>query len=241
MLKKIDKALILAVSLLFVYWILIIVEPAILSPLSILYQWMRDFAVALGYWGSFLFSLIGNATVLFPFPYIGFPFILGGAQSSPSGPFVFDPWLIGIVSGIGAAIGEMTGYLLGYAGGEFIKEEKRSVFRNYALSHPRSTPILLWFLAVTPIPDDVLVIPLGAAKYPWWKVVLPQLLGKSMFLAAVAWGGRLGLSWIEEFAFANPLNAVSETMEVIVILAVVIVLYLMVRFDWVSHVGNSSS
>lgn len=240
-LKTVDRVFILTLSVLFVYWILIIVDPAVLSPLYSMYQWMKDLALFLGYTGSFLVSLVGNATVLFPFPYIGLPFILGGIQSTPGGPFVFDPWAIGIVSGVGASMGEMTGFLLGYAGGEFIEEEKRSMFRNFALCHPRLTPLVLWLLAATPIPDDVLVIPLGAAKYPWWKVAVPQIIGKSMFLTAIAWGGRLGLSWIEELIFSDPLSLVSESIEVIVVLLVIITLYLMARFDWARHVDKSNS
>jgi membrane protein YqaA with SNARE-associated domain len=240
--RKLDLILILAVVSLFVYWILIIINPLILGPFHAAYDWFLDFSVLLGYPGAFIISLIGNATILLPFPYIGVPFILGGVQTVPSGPFIFDPWLIGLVSGIGATIGEMTGYAIGYAGGELIKEEQRSRIRDLALQHPKLTPFLLWFVAATPIPDDVLVVPLGASKYPWWKVLAPQLIGKTMFLTGIAWAGRLSLSWIGNLLIGDPTSLLSKSIEVVALLLVILAVYLMVRMDWTSYSrGNTDN
>ncbi len=232
--------LILAVVVLFAYWILIVTNPLILGPFHAAYDWFLDFTVLLGYPGTFIISLIGNATILLPFPYVGVPFILGGVQSIATGPFLFDPWLIGFVSGVGATIGEMTGYAIGYAGGELIKEEQRSSIRDLALQHPRLTPVLLWFVAATPIPDDVLVVPLGASKYPWWKVMIPQLIGKSMFLAGVAWAGRLSLGWIESLLVGDPTGMLSKSIEVMALLFVILAVYLMVRLDWTQYTQSES-
>ncbi len=233
--RRLDLILILAVTILLVYWILIVVNPFILSPLYVAYEWFLDFSILLGYPGTFIISLIGNATILLPFPYIGVPFIMGGVQSIPADSFLFDPWLIGIASGVGATIGEMTGYAIGYAGGELIQEEKRSRIRCIALQHPRLTPFLLWLVAATPIPDDVLVVPLGASKYPWWKVIFPQLIGKSMFLIGVAWAGRLSLGWIESLLVGDPTSLLSRSIEVMALLLVILAVYLMVRLDWTRY------
>jgi uncharacterized membrane protein YdjX (TVP38/TMEM64 family) len=92
---------------------------------------------------------------------------------------------------------------------------------------------VLWFLAVTPIPDDVLVVPLGAAKYPWWKVILPQFIGKTMFLTAIAYSGRLSLGFVESIiASMDPTSVISRLIEVSALLLVILAVYALVRIDW---------
>ena len=58
-----------------------------------------------GYLGVFLASLIGSATIILPVPSFALV-IAAGSQ--------LDPLWVGIISGAGAAIGELTGYGLGY-------------------------------------------------------------------------------------------------------------------------------
>jgi membrane protein YqaA with SNARE-associated domain len=203
------------------------------SPVIAVYDLILDFASLAGYQGSLIVSFLGNATILFPFPYIGVPFILGGLRDGLTNEFLFDPWLVGLVSGFGAMLGELTGYAIGYGGGSLIEVEKRNSFRDFVQRYPRLTPIVLWFLAATPIPDDVLVVPLGAAKYPWWKVAIPQLVGKSMFLMAIAWTGRLGLAWIGDFLGGlDPTSVVTKSIEVAGFLLVILAIYIMVKVNW---------
>ena len=57
-----------------------------------------------GYIGVFLASLIGNATIILPLPTLFVIFVAGS---------ILSPFWVGIAGGIGAAIGEMTAYLLG--------------------------------------------------------------------------------------------------------------------------------
>ncbi|MHA2432080.1 MAG: VTT domain-containing protein [Candidatus Thorarchaeota archaeon] len=228
-----DKLVILSVSIVVFYWIVAIGIPGIVSPLIAVYYWLLDFTLFAGYQGSLVISFLGNATILFPFPYVGVPFILGGLRDIVTDAFVFDPWLVGLVSGLGAMLGEMTGYAVGFAGGALVEEEQRNRFRDFVLQYPRLTPLVLWFLAATPIPDDILVVPLGAAKYPWWKVALPQLVGKSMFLATIAWTGRFGLSWVGEFIGGlDPTSIMTKSVEVVGFLLVILAVYFMVRVDW---------
>jgi membrane protein YqaA with SNARE-associated domain len=237
-----DRLLLLSVAVLLVYLILSILFPDLVSPFGIIYSWLLDFSLLLGYPGAFLISAIGNATILFPFPYIGVAFILGGLRDELTLAFVFDPWLIGIVSGIGAMIGEMSGYLIGYGGGRLIEEDQTSAFKSFVDSHPRATPFVVWFLAATPIPDDVLVIPLGAARYSWRKVAIAQLIGKTMFLMAISWSGRIGLDFVGSIlGSTDPLSLLSRIIEVSSVLLVIFAIYSLVRIDWNSLVSRRNS
>ncbi len=231
--RRADKLLVISVAAAALYWILAIAIPGMASPFIAAYYLLLDFSLLVGYQGALVISFIGNATVLFPFPYVGVPFMLGGLRDSISNAFIFDPWLVGLISGAGAAMGEMTGYLLGFAGGSLVDDEQKTGFRDFALQYPGLTPVILWFLAATPIPDDMLIVPLGAAKYPWWKVFLPQFIGKSMFLASIAWAGRAGLSWIGDLLGGlDPTSPITKSVEVAGFILIVFAIYLLVGVDW---------
>lgn len=229
--RKSDRLLILSIALLAAYYIVTLFIPDIASPITVIYDWLFDASMLLGYFGAFIISFIGNTTILFPIPYMIFPFILGGLIDNTTGQFLFDPWIVGIVSGLGATLGEMTGYLLGYGGRRFIDENQRNSFNEYIQTHPRATPLVIWFLAVSPIADDFFVVPLGTIKYPWWKVAIPQFIGKSMFMMGAAWAGRFSLEFVENL-LGNTASITSRTIEVLALLTLIISLYILARVDW---------
>jgi len=228
-----DKIFLGSVAVLLIYWGIILVIPDFLGPFQLMYSWLVDITLLIGYPGAFVISFLGNATILLPFPYVGVPFILGGLRDFPLDVFVFNPWIVGLVAGVGAALGEMISYLVGYSGGALIDENQKNGFRDFVHKYPKATPFVLWFLAVTPIPDDVLLVPLGAAKYSWWRVFVPQLIGKTMFLTAIAWAGRIGMDWIGLlFGGIDINNTFTKSVEVIGLLLVILAIYLMVKTDW---------
>lgn len=229
--RKSDRVLIVSLIALAVYFVLSITIPDIASPFIIAYNWLLEISKIMGYFGPFIVSLIGNASFLFPIPYMMVTFFLGGFTDTATGLFLFDPWLVGIISGLGATIGEMSGYLLGYGGRRLIDEDQRNGFSEYIEAHPRATPLVIWLLAITPVPDDFLIVPLGAAKYPWWKVAVPQFIGKSMFMIVAAWAGRYSLEFFE-FLLGNPASITSRSIEILALLFLVLGLYLLVRIDW---------
>ncbi len=59
------------------------------------------------YWGAFLISLIGNATVILPGAVLPILSAIGIVLYPVAGPI--GPIIVGLVGGIGAAMGEMTG------------------------------------------------------------------------------------------------------------------------------------
>jgi membrane protein YqaA with SNARE-associated domain len=228
-----DKIFLGSVAVLLVYWAIILIVPGFLGPLQLIYSWLVDLTLLIGYPGAFIVSFLGCATILLPFPYVGVPFILGGLRNLALDAFAFNPMIVGLVAGVGAALGEMISYLIGYGGGALISEDQKNGFRDFVQKRPRTTPLVLWFLAVTPIPDDVLLVPLGAARYSWWRVFVPQLLGKTMFLTAIAWAGQIGMDWIGILLGGTDLNnALTKSLEVIGLLLVILAIYIIVRTNW---------
>jgi len=198
-----DKLLILAVVGTFAYCIVVVLIPYTAAASTSLYYWIMDGASAFGYFGAFAVSFLGNATILVPFPYVVIPFVLGADIG-------YNPWLVGLVSGIGAAMGEMTGYFAGYYGGRLLKEDdKINAFSEYVQRRPSMT------------------------RYSWWRVFVPLLIGKAIFLTAIAWAGRLGLVWVESvFLSGNPSSLSSISLGAVGFLFIVLSLYMIVRVDW---------
>jgi uncharacterized membrane protein YdjX (TVP38/TMEM64 family) len=233
MLRRADKVFGVSMILVFIYWLLLILSPTTVSPLVQFFQWITDAAIYLGYPGTFFVCLLGSASVVVEVPFAGVPFVLGGLQDGLTGPFIFDPWLIGILSGIGATIGDMTSYALGYGGRRLVDEASSEGFSKFIETHPRATPLAVFALAATPLPLDPAVVALGVARYSWWKLFWPCLIGEIIFLTIVSWAGRLSLGWILDLlGVGGPVTPLSATIEVLGIVLLIMTVYLAVRIDW---------
>lgn len=152
--------------------------------------WAQSTAAAWGYMGIFLVSLIGSASIIFPVPAFLVIFAMGA---------VLNPWLVGIVAGIGAGLGEVTGYLVGFAGKELAEKKNRKnrwleKAKKWTESRGIFTVILVF--AATPLPDDITGIIAGAIGYNWKKFLIACIIGKTIMGIALAWGGFFGLNWV---------------------------------------------
>jgi membrane protein DedA with SNARE-associated domain len=139
---------------------------------------IRDFAVVLAkYWGLkylaiFLISLAASATLIIPIPGLAITSVIGAISISP-----WDPLFIGIASGLGASIGESTGYMLGYSGRMAIPDNK-SYERVVGWMSKWGT-LTVFLLALLPNPlFDLAGIAAGVLKYPIWKFILIGAAGR---------------------------------------------------------------
>ena len=142
---------------------------------------------SLGYLGAFLISLVGNATIVLPVPTFVLIFAFGTA---------FNPFLVGIVTGLGGTIGEMTCYLLGYSGRGVV--ENRQIYDRAVLWLQKWGALTVFVFALTPSPFDVMGMVAGLLRYPFWKFFLATLCGKTikyiLFALAGAWGWEFMMS-----------------------------------------------
>lgn len=150
-----------------------------------------DILASYGYIGIFLISLVGSATIIFPFPSAAFVFA--------SGAFL-NPFLVGILAGIGSAIGEFTGYALGWGGGKVIKNKwKKWIGRTEEAFQKYGGFWIIILFAVTPLPDDLTGIVGGILKYPVKKYFLASLIGKIVLHLILAYGGFYGMHWVLQY------------------------------------------
>ncbi len=136
---------------------------------------------ALGYLGAFLISLVANATIILPMPGLLLLFALGAT---------FNPVAIGVISGAGGALGEMTGYLAGRSGSGIWR--KTRAYAN-AVGWVRKWGSWVVFLfTVTPLPVDVVGVAAGALRFPIWKFLLVCWAGKALLYTGMALTGAWG-------------------------------------------------
>jgi len=192
---------------------------------------MQSFAVQYGYLGIFLISLIGAMSIFVPIPYTIVIFILGGVQDA-FGNWVFEPLWIAVAAGLGSAIGEFSGYLLGVGGRRVIgnKYKKRMEFLTKLFK--KYGPVAIFVFALTPLPDDLLFIPLGVMRYSLLRAFIPALLGKFFSNLIIAYSGRLSLEIVKSIFGVEGEGTSLLVGTIIGIVLLVIVFIIMFKLDW---------
>jgi membrane protein DedA with SNARE-associated domain len=187
--------------------------------------WLQNFAVQYGYLGVFLISLLGAMSIFVPIPYTLVIFILGASSS-------FDPLLIAVAAGLGSAIGEFSGYLLGVGGRKVIGDKYKKKMDFITKLFKKYGSIAIFIFALTPLPDDLLFIPLGVMRYSLLRAFIPALLGKFFSNLIIAYSGRLSLDIVKKI-FGVEGEGMSLLIGTIIgIVLLVVVLIIMFKVDW---------
>ncbi len=128
------------------------------------------------YLGAFLISLIGNATVILPGAVLPILSAIGIVLYPTTGPL--GPIIVGLVGGIGAAIGELTGYMVGYSGHGIVKRSK--IYRRVEGWMRRWGAITIFILSLVPFFFDLVGIAAGVLRFPPWKFFLLCWTGRTL-------------------------------------------------------------
>lgn len=99
------------------------------------------------------------------------------------------PWLLGITSGLGIALGDMLIFLLaqfGYISTQKIHQQTSSKYRHLQKKIPKWLQFILLYmiLGFTPIPNDIVMIFLVLIGYSW-KNLVPILLISGITIATI--------------------------------------------------------
>lgn len=137
-----------------------------------------------GYVGVFIISFLSAATIFIPAP--GWAAVI-----ATSG--VLNPYLIGIVAGLGSGIGEIVGYNIGSGTAEILKKEKNGNFqivKKYGIYG-------VFILAFIPNPFfDIAGIAAGALKINQIKFLIAVIIGRTLRFILLAHLGAQMLSLI---------------------------------------------
>jgi membrane protein DedA with SNARE-associated domain len=142
-----------------------------------------------GYAGIFVIALMANATIFLPAPGIAVVYAMGG---------VFNPLWVGLAAATGAALGELTGYLIGFSGQAVI--ERRDIFDRVK---PWVDKYGGWaILALSAIPNpffDIAGVAAGMIRMSVFTFLLFTWLGQLIKMSLFALAGYYSIEWITRF------------------------------------------
>jgi membrane protein DedA with SNARE-associated domain len=186
-----------------------------------------------GYLGIFLISFVGSIIIFIPIPY--FPILITAAFNKH-----FDPNLICISSAAGALAAKIIIFYASYYGRTIINNRTKKRMAPLERLLGRYGWLGAFLAALTPIPDDLVYIPLGIAKYSPWKFATATFSGKVMLNEAIVWGAVfLGRPFVERFSSStaqNPFYLIIGGLCLVGILGGI--LYLFIKIDWGKIIGK---
>jgi len=188
-----------------------------------LWSWMSTLVTNYGYVGAFLISLFGNFTIFFPVPFAITIYAFGAT---------LNPIILGVVCGLGSTIGEFSAYLVGMGGRKVLEERFGDRLENVKRLIQKHGMAVVFIFALLPLPDDLLLIPLGMLRYDIRKVMIAAFFGKVGMCLTIAFAGRFSFVFVKEiFESSGILGGVLS----VGILAVIVVAMLVI--DWSKFVN----
>ncbi|MCJ7731110.1 VTT domain-containing protein [Candidatus Bathyarchaeota archaeon] len=191
-----------------------------------IWTWMSSLVTTYGYFGAFLISVFGNFTIFFPVPFVITIYAFGAT---------LNPLLLGLACGIGSTIGEFSAYLIGRGGRRMFDDKYGKQLETAKLLVQRHGMAVIFLFAVLPLPDDLILIPLGMIRYDLKKAMLAMFAGKFLMCTAVAYAGRYSYSIIKDiFASSGWLGGFASTG------LLIIIIYVMLRVDWTKFIETET-
>jgi uncharacterized membrane protein YdjX (TVP38/TMEM64 family) len=141
-------------------------------------DWVKNLE-GLGYPGIFLFNMLANATLILPVPGVLVTSLMGG---------VFNPFWVAIAAGVGASIGELSGYLAGFSGQRVAERTPMYEQMERWMKQYGNWAVLL--LAFVPNPFfDMAGLIAGVLRMNFLKFWLWCLFGKILKMILFSYGG----------------------------------------------------
>ena len=188
-----------------------------------LWSWMSTLVTNYGYVGAFLISLFGNFTIFFPVPFAITIYAFGAT---------LNPIILGVVCGVGSTLGEFSAYLVGMGGRKVLEDRFGNRLENVKRLIQKHGMAVVFIFALLPLPDDLLLIPLGMLRYDIRKVMIAAFFGKVGMCLTIAFAGRFSFVFVKEiFESSGILGGVLS----VALLAVIVVGMLVI--DWSKFVN----
>ena len=185
---------------------------------------MSNLVATYGYLGAFIISIFGNFTVFFPVPFVITIYAFGAT---------LNPLLLGLSCGLGSTIGEFSAYLIGRGGRRVLDDKYGKQLETAKLLVQKHGMAIIFLFAVTPLPDDLILIPLGMLRYNLKKAMLAMFVGKFLMCTSVAYAGRYSYSLIRDiFASSGWVGGFASTI------LLIIITYLLLKVDWTKFIEN---
>jgi len=190
------------------------------------------FAPEVGYIGLTLVSFFGSLIPFVPLP----SFLLLATMSLGD---QFDLHVIALISAVTATGAKIIIFSVSYGGRRIIGEKSRKRMRPFERLVKKYGAGAAFFAAATPIPDDLIYVPLGLAKYNPKRFIIATLAGKIVLSYAIVFSAHyFGLSLVEPFL--EDVEDVNTIYLGIAIFAAIMtsIVILLLKLDWQRIMGR---
>jgi membrane protein YqaA with SNARE-associated domain len=132
-----------------------------------------------GYLGVFVLTLLSSASIVLPSPALATAIVAGATLNF---------WLVGLIAGVAAGLGETTGYVAGYSGSRLAMDSRwyprvESWVRRWGA-------LTVLVLAAVPSPlIDLAGIAAGTLRMPYRVYLVACITGKVVRFIPLAWLG----------------------------------------------------
>ena len=183
------------------------------------YQNLFNALQAYGYLGAFLISVLGSIVPFLPVPYL-IPVVLMADR--------LDPLLLGVAAGVGGAVGKITSYVLGRVGRKLLPERDREKMSTLGRLVGKYGMLAIFLFALTPLPDDVIYVPIGLTKFSLTKFMIANALGKIVLSWIVAYGGKAYFNIAKLFLGegGDPIAVAAA------LIAMILITIILLKIDW---------
>ena len=190
------------------------------------------FTPEVGYLGLAVVSFFGSLVPFVPIP----SFVLLVTMSVGT---QFDIHLLAIIAAFTATAAKQIIFYISYGGRRIISEKTKKRMEPFQKLVKRYGATAAFVAAATPIPDDIVYIPLGLSKYSPKKFFIATLLGKLVLCyTLVLISHYMGLSILEPV-----LEDIDDPLPVyigiiIFAAAMTVTVILVLRLDWEKILGR---
>jgi len=191
-----------------------------------LWDFLPFFSSEVGYLGLALVSFFGSLIPFVPIP----SFILLVTMSVGD---QFDLHILAIIAAVTATVAKQIIFVISYGGRKIMSEKTKQRMLPFQRLVKKYGAAAAFVAAATPIPDDIIYVPLGLAKYNPKRFFVATLLGKLvLFYVIVLISHYMGLSLLEPILqdIEDPLPVYVGIIALAVAMSAVVIL--MLRLDW---------
>ena len=205
-----------------------------------LWDFLPFFSSEVGYLGLALVSFFGSLITFVPIP----SFILLVTMSVGD---QFDLHILAIIAAVTATVAKQIIFVISYGGRKIMSEKTKQRMLPFQRLVKKYGAAAAFVAAATPIPDDIIYVPLGLAKYNPLRFFIATLTGKLVLCYAIVilahyLSGPVVDPIFEMFGITEPEDLDDPTPIIIGIVvfgaAMTAVVVLMLRMDWSRILGR---
>ncbi len=151
----------------------------------------------------------------------------------------YDLHVLALVSAITATVAKQMIFFVSFSGRKIMNAKTRKRMRPFERLVKKYGAAAAFFAAATPMPDDIIFIPLGLAKYNPKRFFIATLTGKIVLSYIIVFISHyIGLSFIEPF-LENIDDATPVYIGIIVFGAIMTaIIVLLLKLDWQRIMGK---